>query len=204
MSAAATAQTGTGSVVSSSIAEAARPAKPLSLWNLSSGFLLIGMLGFGGIAQSAQYVMVERRRWLTPKEFVELFGICAILPGGNILNASVMLGDKNHGPIGSIVCLSSLLFAPLALLLMVALAYDTFSYLPDVRAATAGGASVAAGLIFGTAARLAKGVTPSVAAVAAGLGTFIMVGVFKLPIWAVIVTIAPLATLWSMYGGRRA
>ncbi len=175
-----------------------------SLSDLSSGFLLIGLIGFGGIAQSAQYVMVERRRWLSPKEFVELFGVCAILPGGNIINASEMLGDRHHGPLGSLVCLLSLLLAPLALLLVVALAYDTFSYLPDVRSATAGGASVAAGLIFGTAARLAKGVEPTIASIAAGLATFLVVGVLRLPIWVVVATIAPLAICWTMYGGRRA
>jgi chromate transporter len=172
--------------------------------NLATGFLTIGLLGFGGIAQSAQYVMVEQRKWLSPKEFVELFGVCAILPGGNIINASVMLGDRYHGPIGSLVCLLSLMLAPLALLLGVALAYDTYSYLPDVRAATAGGASVAAGLIFGTAARLAKGVEPTIAAVAAGVATFLIVGVLRLPIWVVVATIAPLAILWTLRGGRRA
>jgi chromate transporter len=177
------------------------PRIPLS--DLITGFLMIGLLGFGGIAQSAQYVMVERRKWLSAREFVELFGICAILPGGNILNASVMLGDRNHGPLGSVLCLSSLLFAPLGLLLVVALAYDTFSYLPDVRAATAGGASVAAGLIFGTAARLARGVSPTVASVLAGLATFGLVGVLRAPIWVVLVTIAPLTIGWALYGGRR-
>ncbi len=176
----------------------------ISLWNLSTGFLMIGLLGFGGIAQSAQYVMVERRKWLSPKEFVELFGICAILPGGNILNASVMLGDRNHGPTGSVICMSSLLLAPLGLLLIVAIAYDTYSYLPDVRAATAGGASVAAGLILGTAARLAKGIAPTIAAVAAGLATFVIVGLLRQPIWIVVITIAPASIYWTMRGGKRA
>ena len=190
--------------MSSSTSEGAVARARLPLWNLSTGFLLIGLMGFGGIAQSAQYVMVEHRKWLSPKEFVELFGICAILPGGNILNASVMLGDRNHGPLGSVVCMSSLLLAPLGLLLVVAIAYDSFSYLPDVRAATAGGASVAAGLIFGTAARLAKGIAPSIAAAAAGLATFFIVGVLHLPIWIVVATIAPASILWAIYGGRRA
>ena len=72
------------------------PPQPIPLLDLCTGFLMIGLLGFSGIAQSAQYVMVERRKWLSPKEFVELFGICAILPGGNILNASVMIGGDEE------------------------------------------------------------------------------------------------------------
>ena len=176
----------------------------LSLWNLASGFLIIGLMGFGGIAQSAQYVMVEQRKWLSPKDFVELFGVCAVLPGGNILNASVMLGDRNQGPLGSLVCLASLLLAPLGLLLVIAVVYERYAYLPDVQAAITGGGSVAAGLIFGTAARLAKGVNPTVASALAGVATFVLVGLLRAPIWAVIVTIAPLSVLWAIYGGRRA
>ena len=149
--------------------QATAPARAkISLWNFFTGFLLIGLMGFGGIAVSANYIMVENRKWLTPKEFVEMFGICSMLPGGNFLNASVMLGDEHQGPLGSLVCLASLLLAPLLILLAIALVYDQFSHLPDVRAATAGAASAAAGLIFGTAGRLMKGVDRTISALVFG------------------------------------
>ena len=78
-------------------------ARVVSLSELFVGFLLIGLLGFGGIAPSAHYVIVERNRWLDQKEFVELFGVCSILPGGNFLNATVILGDRYQGVLGSLV-----------------------------------------------------------------------------------------------------
>lgn len=189
--------------MSSTTDTASPPSERISLGSLCTGFLMIGLMGFGGIAQSAQYVIVERRKWLTSKEFVELFGVCSILPGGNFLNASVMIGDQNQGLLGSVACLASLLLAPLLILLGVALAYDSFSYLPDVRAATAGGAAAAAGLIFGTAARLAKGVTPTVASIVAGVATFVVVGVLRLPMWVVVVVIAPVSIGWALMAGRR-
>ena len=176
---------------------------PISLWNLFTGFLLIGLMGFGGIAVSAQYIMVESRKWLTPKEFVELFGICSILPGGNFLNAAVMLGDEDHGPLGSIVCLTSLLLAPLLILLGIAVVYDQYSHLPDVRAGTAGAASAAAGLIFGTAGRLSKGVEKTAAAAIFGLATFIAVGVLRLPMWVVVLVICPIGICWTIWQGKR-
>jgi len=176
----------------------------ISLLDLFTGFLTIGLLGFGGIAQSANYIIVERRKWLTPKEFVELFGICSILPGGNFLNASVMIGDRNQGPLGSVTCLTALLLAPLLILLAIAMAYDHYAYLPDVRAATAGGAAAAAGLIFATSARLAKGVSPSLAAALAGVATFLVVGVLRWPMWVVVAFIAPMSIGWALYAGRRA
>ena len=183
---------------------AAPPIPKTSLWNLATGFLLIGLMGFGGIAVSAQYIIVEKRKWKTPKEFVEMFGVCSILPGGNFLNASVMIGDENQGPLGSIVCLFSLLLAPLLILLGIAVVYDSFSHLSDVRAATAGAASAAAGLIFGTAGRLARGVDKTAAAVVFGVATFIAVGVLRMPMWVVVLVLCPVAVGWTLLAGRRA
>jgi chromate transporter len=118
--------------------------RSVSLWELFTGFLMIGLQGFGGIAVSAHHIIVERRRWLAPKEFVELFGICSILPGGNFMNATIMIGARYQGAIGSCVAMSALLFMPLTILISIALLYDHYSYLPDVRAATAGAGARAA------------------------------------------------------------
>ena len=124
---------------------------------LFTGFLLIGLMGFGGIQASANYVIVERNKWLTAREFVELFGVCSILPGGNFLNVTVMLGDRYQGPLGSVVGLCALMLAPLLILLALAYGYQAFAHLPDVEAAVAGAAAAAAGLIVGTSARLIRG-----------------------------------------------
>ncbi len=174
------------------------------MWNLFTGFLLIGLMGFGGIATSANYIIVENRKWLTPKEFVEMFGICSILPGGNFLNAATMIGDEHHGPFGSVLCLASLLLAPLLILLGIAVVYDQFSHLPDVRAATSGAASAAAGLIFGTAARLTKGVERNVVSAIFAAVSFLAIGVFRFPLWTLVLVICPLAIGWTLYKGRRA
>ncbi len=175
----------------------------LSLWNLFSGFLMIGLLGFGGIAQSANYIIVDRRKWLTPKDFVELFGVCSVLPGGNFLNASVMIGDRNQGPLGSVVCLTALLLAPMLILLGIAVSYDAYSSIPEVRAATAGGGAAAAGLIFANAARLMRGAPRTLAAVVAGVATFVIVGPLRLPMWVVVLFVAPATVAWTLYRGRR-
>ena len=159
------------------------------------GFLLIGLTGFGGIAASANYVMVERNKWLTPREFVELFGVCSILPGGNFLNATVMLGDRYQGPLGSIVGLCALMLAPMLILLALAYGYQSFSHLPDVQAAVAGAAAAAAGLIIGTSARLISGLKRGWPSVVFGLATFVAVGLLRAPLAWVIGGIVPLSIL---------
>jgi chromate transporter len=174
-----------------------------SLWELFSGFLMIGLMGFGGIAASAQYVIVEKRHWLTPKDFVEMFGICSVLPGGNFMNATVMIGDKFQGALGSIVGIVGLLLMPLLILIGIAVTYDHYSYLPEVRAATGGAASAAAGLIFGTAVRMGKGVTWGAVTIALAVGTFILVGPLRLPLWGIMLTMVPLSVGICLYRARR-
>lgn len=160
---------------------------------LFSGFLLIGLMGFGGIQASANYVMVERNKWLTPREFVELFGICSILPGGNFLNVTVILGDRYQGPLGSVVGLSAMLLAPLMILLSLAYGYQTYSHLPDVEAAVAGAAAAAAGLIIGTSGRLIAGLRRGWPSVVFGVATFVAVGLLHVPLAWVVGLIVPLS-----------
>lgn len=170
---------------------------------LCIGFLLIGMLGFGGLAASGFYVIVERNKWLDRKEYVELFGICSVLPGGNILNMSVVLGDRYQGPLGSIVAISSLMLVPLAVLMGLAVVYDSFSYLPDVKAAAAGAASAVAGLAIGAAGKMAHGLERTIASAVFGLATFIAIAILRVPLAGVVVVIGPLAVIAALAMERR-
>ena len=175
----------------------------VSLWDLFTGFLIVGLLGFGGIASSANYVIVERNRWLSAKDFVEMFGICSILPGGNFMNATVMIGDRYQGPVGSVVGLFGLFFMPLVILIGIAVTYDHFSYLPDVRAATGGAASAAAGMILGSAARMGKGVRWGLPALAITAATFVLVGIMRLPLWSIMLTLVPISVAYFLHVRRR-
>lgn len=166
---------------------------------LFTGFLLIGLMGFGGIQASAHYVIVERNKWLTPREFVELFGVCSVLPGGNFLNATVMLGDRYQGPLGSVAGLCALMLAPLLILLALAYGYEAFSYLPDVQAAVAGAAAAAAGLIMGASARLIRGLKRGWPSVVFGVATFVAIGLLRAPLPWVLVLIVPASVGFALF-----
>jgi len=189
--------------VSHSGDETAFVERPVGLWELFTAFMLVGMLGFGGIAASGYYVIVERNRWLPRKDYVELFGVCSVLPGGNVLNVAIILGDRYQGALGSLVALSSLMLAPLTILVLLAVTYDHFSHLPDVRAAAAGAASAVAGVSIGAAAKMAHGINRTPAAVVFGAGTFLAIGVLRLPLVAVVLIIAPAAVAVALFLARR-
>jgi chromate transporter len=147
--------------------------------------------------------MVERNRWLDQKEFVELFGVCSVLPGGNFLNATVMLGDRYQGPLGSVVGLGALLLAPLLILMALAYSYDAFQHLPDVQAAVSGSAAAAAGLIIGTSAKLIHGLHRHWTSLLFGAVTFAVVGLLRAPLYLVVGVIVPVSIATSLLLRRR-
>ncbi|NJN06188.1 MAG: chromate transporter, partial [Rhodobacteraceae bacterium] len=152
-----------------------------------------GLGCFGGIAASGFYVIVERNKWLDRRDFVELFGVCSVLPGGNVLNASIVLGDRYQGPFGAVMALLSLMLAPLAILIALAVTYDNFSHLPDVRAAAAGAASAVAGVTIGAAGKMMHGLNRTWGALLFGTATFVAIAFLRVPLAAVVLVIAPLA-----------
>ncbi len=178
-------------------------SREVSLSELFTGFLIVGLLGFGGLATSAYHMIVEKRRWLDKKEFVEMFPICSLLPGGNFMNATIMVGARYQGALGSVVSMSALLLMPLLILIGVAVTYDHFSYLPDVRAAMAGAASTAAGLIVATATKLGQGVVWRAAPIFFALTTFGVVAYLRAPLWQVVLVIAPFSVLSAMWTRKR-
>ena len=65
-----------------------RPFSPLRA-ALFTGYLKIGLFGFGEVAAWARRVIVEERRWMTERDYAEVLGLGQVLPGPNVGNAAV-------------------------------------------------------------------------------------------------------------------
>ena len=126
----------------------------ISRGTLFASFLKMGLLGFGGVLPWARRVIVDERRWLDDREFAELIGLCQVLPGPNVVNLSVIIGSRTHGPLGSLIAVTGILFVPVGLMLVIATFYASVAHEPVARNAIAGASAAAAGLIIGTAVRL--------------------------------------------------
>lgn len=180
-------------------------ADPLrvSKWQLFSGFLLVGLFGFGGIAAAAHHVIVERRRWLSNAEYASVLGLGQVLPGANLVNMTTIVGDRFQGFWGAVLSLVGLTCMPIAILLLLATVYDQFSTNPDVVAGTKAAAAGAAGLIFGTGWKLGRTIIDSPAALVFALLSFVAIGLLRLPLIGTLVVLAPLAVLISFWRGSR-
>jgi chromate transporter len=173
--------------------------RPLGKLELFMGFAEMGLCGFGGVATIARHVIVDKRRWMSEHDYATLLGMGQILHGGNIINMTVMLGDRFQGPLGSIVALSGLMIMPLVILLSLTLVYDSYSSNPDVRAATIGAGAAAAGLVIGVGLKMGRALRLHPVHLGFAVVTFIAMGVMRLPFIATIIVLAPLciaATFW--------
>lgn len=119
------------------------------------GFLGLGMTAFGGALPLAHRMIVERRKWLTDPEFVELLGLCQFLPGGNIINLSVALGMKFRGWKGAVAGITGLIAVPSMVVILLGMIYQHFQHDPNVKHLFAGLAAAAAGLLIQMAVKIA-------------------------------------------------
>ena len=115
----------------------------------------MALQGFGGVLAVAQIELVERSGWLTREEFVETLSLAQVLPGPNVCNLALMVGDRYFGWRGAAAALAGMMLAPLAIVLALAAVYNRFAELPAVAGALRGMGAVAAGLVLATALKLA-------------------------------------------------
>jgi len=113
-------------------------------------FTWLALQGFGGVIAVAQRELVERQRWLTRAQFVETLSIGQVLPGPNIVNMALMIGDRFFGWRGAFASVAGLLLAPMIIVLTLAALYGQLSSISMVAGALRGMGAVAAGLVVAT------------------------------------------------------
>ena len=128
--------------------------RPASTRELFFAFNRLALQGFGGVLPVAQRELVERRNWMSREQFVETLSIGQVLPGPNIINMALMIGDGFFGWRGAAASVAGLLLLPLLIVLALAALYGQLASIPMVAGALRGMGAVAAGLVISTALKL--------------------------------------------------
>jgi chromate transporter len=174
------------------------PKSPIDLF---VAFTLLALQGFGGVIAVAQRVLVEQCRWLTREEFVEILSVAQVLPGPNVCNVAVMIGDRFFGWRGAFAALAGMMMLPLVIVLGATVLYANYMSNPAVAGALRGMGAVAAGLILGTALKLATalGSNPMGVRVCVllAVSVFVAVALLRLPLVWVLLVLGPLAGLFA-------
>jgi chromate transporter len=183
-----------------STATAPAGATPGSAAELFFAFSRLALQGFGGVLPVAQRELVERQRWLTKAEFVELLSLGQILPGPNIVNMALMFGDRHFGWRGALASLAGLLVAPLIIVLALTLLARQAAGSAEVAGALRGMGVVAAALILSTAWKVTTTLKTNRMGLAwcalLAAATVVAVGVMRWPMAAVLAALVPPA--WAL------
>ena len=171
-------------------------------------FNRLALQGFGGVLPVAHRTLVERERWLSPAQFVELLSLAQVLPGPNVINISLIFGDRHFGWRGALAASAGLLVAPLLIVLSLGLLYRQYAANPLVAGALRGMGAVAAGLVLSTAAKLAPTLRKSplgwASAAALAGATFVAVGLLRWPMVGAVLGLGSVGMALAGWRLRRA
>lgn len=157
-----------------------------SLVEIFTTFTKVALGGFGGVLPVSRFTLVDKKKWLTEKDFAEQLAIAQLLPGPNIVNLSVGLGDRFHGIAGSAAAVAGLMTVPFMLFMVLAWGYHYFSDSIIFKAALLGVSAAAAGLIVSTGLKLVKTMPKKVWAFGIGITTFCAIAVAHLTLYQVV------------------
>ena len=180
----------TPDVTSAGTDPAAPRPQPRDCADLFWSFTWLALQGFGGVLAVVQRELVEKKRWMTNDEFVEDWAVAQIMPGPNVVNLSIMIGERYFGWRGAVAALAGMLTFPLILVLAVAVVYAQFASQPAVAGALRGMGAVAAGLIAGMGLKLSSTLRKH------PLGLAVCVGLVALTVIAMAVLRWPL--FWTL------
>jgi chromate transporter len=163
-------------------------------------FARISLLGFGGAMPWAQRALVDRQRWMTMSEFADTLALCQFIPGANIINMAVIVGQRFRGIPGALASVCGLVVPPAIIVTLAGMLYERVAGIPVVSGILAGIAAAGAGLLASAAGRLlivlvrSRSREPLLIAVVG----FVLVAVvgWRLPIALVVLAPISIALAW--------
>jgi chromate transporter len=132
---------------------------PVPLAEATRVWWRIGWLSFGGpTAQIAllHRMVVDERRWLAEREFLDALGFCMLLPGPEAMQLATYAGWRLHGVRGGLIA-GGLFVVPGALVVLaLSIAYATLGHVPPVLAAFHGIRAATLAIVVEAMVRLAR------------------------------------------------
>jgi chromate transporter len=104
------------------------------LADLALFFLKLGAVGFGGpsaLIAMMEIEMVQKKKWVTRKHFMDLLAVTYLIPGPNAAEMAHFLGSSTAGFWGLITSGISLILPPTLITILFAYSYQRLGNLPD-------------------------------------------------------------------------
>jgi len=121
-------------------------------------WLKLGFISFGGPAGQIAIMhreVVDERRWIDERAFMQALNVCMLLPGPEALQLAIWLGWRLHGLAGGVVAGLCFIGPSMLILLALSFIYAVHGDLPLVAAALAGLKATVIALILQALVRIA-------------------------------------------------
>ena len=178
----------------SDVREIAAPREGFDgLVDLYVAFMQISLSGFGGAINWAYQALVTRRHWMNDEDFTETLSLCQFLPGPNIVNFAMCLGQRQHGLSGSLAALAGVFSVPLVIFLALGLLYSEFGQIAFIHGFLSGISAAAAGFIIAIGVKLARPHRRRPLSLLFGGAAFLGVGMLRFPLVDVMLVLAPIS-----------
>ena len=181
------------------------PPNQPGLLELFVAFAKMSLAGFGGVLVWARRGIVDQHRWMTAEEFNETFALCHFLPGPNIVNLSVVFGSRFRGVAGGLAAFAGLVGPPMVIATVLAAVYARYGEIDALRRILAGVACAAVGLLLAVVFKMMMPLIKKrdVVGLLIMVAVFIAIGLFRLPLQAVLLVGIPLSLAITHYMRRR-
>jgi len=170
---------------------------PRSPGEMFLAFAWISMHAFGGALSFMERTVVRDKRWLSAKEFLGLYAIGQVLPGPTGISFCVLLGDRFFGFRGAVATLGGFLLVPSVIVIAIASVFQQYQHVPQVQGALHGMGAAAVGLIITTALRMGRTLRGQRVGVVVAALSFAAVGLARLPVSTVVLTLGVLSVMWA-------
>lgn len=175
----------------SAIADNSPAVSRVSLGAIAVAFLTVSSLGFGGGVVWARRIAVDRRRWLSEAEFLDIVSLTQFLPGPNIVGIAVCVGAKLRGGAGALAAIAGFLLIPWSVGLVIGVIGLEYAHTPLLRNVLGGISATAAGLLVATGVKLLLPHRRRPAAIIFASLALTLLAFSKMPLLAVLFILAP-------------
>jgi chromate transporter len=166
---------------------------PPTLWVIFREFLLIGAVSFGGgIVAYERLLLVDKRKWLTPDEFMATLAISQTMPGLNSVNLALLAGDRLQGFWGACTAAIGLMLPGGLFVLIAGVAYSAGADHPIMNILLAGVAAGATGLLASITYQIGDQHFRHMRSLSMIVATFVLMSVLKFSLVTVLLIMVPI------------
>ncbi len=106
-----------------------RRADAKTLWQLFTSMFILSACTFGGgfvIVSLMKSKFVDEKKWLEEEEMLDITAITQSAPGPLPVNASVIIGYRMSGIVGSLIAVLGTILPPMIIISLISLCYEEF------------------------------------------------------------------------------